>query len=585
MRTSKWLLAVSLLAAILGLTLAPPASALHPSSPMPSSLRLPDAAPGGGPVDVPSDASLLPGVLRDAIVAAGAPSATALQPIGFDREVVTGDIVHYRFLVRTRPGPYGAFQLHRVVREPRAGRPLQTARNVFLQHGDAKDFVGMFLPGTRSTAWPRDFGFAVYLARNGVDVWGIDQAWCLVPAEETDFAFMADFGMDRAMGDLRTGVAVARALRLATGSGLTKMILLGYSSGVATTGALLSAEATLPSVLRQISAYIPVDVPLQTDDAAVRSAFLGDLALQEAALAAGQYGSFVPFQIIGQLAHLAPDEDSPLFPGYTNYQFACLLLLAPGAGFPAGAFHYLAGVLDDTGFPTGPRLTTVDQWFAFLEGAITWQPARFFQDLDKLILADPASPYDDHFADVRVPVLAVTPRGGFGDLMRYGIDQLGSTDVEFLVPSTGGPAETDIGHIDIFSWQGSESLWWPTALRWMVAHTPGSGRLALDDGSDEGDAPGVAAAVPGRFGLDRVSPNPARGGDLVVRFSLTGEAAARLDLIDVSGRRVAEREVGAMGAGAHTVTLARSERLAPGVYLVRLTRAGDVSTLRAAVVR
>jgi hypothetical protein len=48
---------------------------------------------------------------------------------------------------------------------------------------------------------------------------------------------------------------------------------------------------------------------------------------------------------------------------------------------------------------------------------------------------------------------------------------------------------------------------------------------------------------------------------------------------------VAGEEVGALGAGAHVVALTPRERLAPGVYLLRLTQSGRSRTGRAVVIR
>lgn len=81
-------------------------------------------------------------------------------------------------------------------------------------------------------------------------------------------------------------------------------------------------------------------------------------------------------------------------------------------------------------------------------------------------------------------------------------------------------------------------------------------------------------------------PNPSRGSDLSVSLSLPDGAAASLELLDVSGRRVASRQVGSLGPGIHLVSLGRdTSRLAAGVYLIRLVQGGRVLTDKVAVVR
>jgi streptogramin lyase len=98
--------------------------------------------------------------------------------------------------------------------------------------------------------------------------------------------------------------------------------------------------------------------------------------------------------------------------------------------------------------------------------------------------------------------------------------------------------------------------------------------------------PGEAAAALA-FGLEPVRPNPiAAGRSLTVRFTLARAGEARLELVDVAGRRVARREVGELGAGAHAVDLlagAGGRATRAGVYFVRLAQGGDEAVRRVVV--
>ncbi len=85
-----------------------------------------------------------------------------------------------------------------------------------------------------------------------------------------------------------------------------------------------------------------------------------------------------------------------------------------------------------------------------------------------------------------------------------------------------------------------------------------------------------------RLALRGAYPNPMRR-DLTVALSLPGGGPASLELLDLAGRRVAMREVGSLGAGGHRVTLTTDRALRPGVYLVRLTHAGQTRSLKVAV--
>ena len=77
-------------------------------------------------------------------------------------------------------------------------------------------------------------------------------------------------------------------------------------------------------------------------------------------------------------------------------------------------------------------------------------------------------------------------------------------------------------------------------------------------------------------------PNPA-GPDLTVAFSLPTREPASLELLDVAGRRVLVRAVGAYGPGDHVVSLGNGRRFSAGVYLLQLSQ-GKRSVTRKTVV-
>ena len=78
--------------------------------------------------------------------------------------------------------------------------------------------------------------------------------------------------------------------------------------------------------------------------------------------------------------------------------------------------------------------------------------------------------------------------------------------------------------------------------------------------------------------------NPVQG-TLAVRFALPSAAPASLELLDVAGRRVAAQDVGSQGAGEYTVSLGEGQRLAPGLYLVRLRQGTDSRVARVTVLQ
>ena len=61
---------------------------------------------------------------------------------------------------------------------------------------------------------------------------------------------------------------------------------------------------------------------------------------------------------------------------------------------------------------------------------------------------------------------------------------------------------------------------------------------------------------------------------------LPSQAAARLELLDVNGRRLSAREVGALGPGSHVLRIDDGRSLPPGLYLVRLVQGASTVTAK-----
>jgi hypothetical protein len=175
-----------------------------------------------------------------------------------------------------------------------------------------------------------------------------------------------------------------------------------------------------------------------------------------------------------------------------------------------------------------------------------------------------------------------------------------------LVHAQAGPYRV------VLEWQGRDGAPFSASIERRVAsapwatlgtvHADANGRLHFEDptavpqthyayrlkwqaGAAVGMTPVVELDVPRLgFALIGATPNPSRDG-LTVALSLPDGAAARLEAWDVSGRRVVSRDVGSLGPGDHVVTLVRPGVLPPGLYLLRLSRAGNSQVTRACIVR
>jgi hypothetical protein len=79
----------------------------------------------------------------------------------------------------------------------------------------------------------------------------------------------------------------------------------------------------------------------------------------------------------------------------------------------------------------------------------------------------------------------------------------------------------------------------------------------------------LAGAVPARFALYPVSPNPTRG-DIAVRFDVPRASRVLIQAFDIRGRRIERVTDSAFAPGRHSVTWKPSGHLAPGIYFIRM---------------
>ena len=398
---------------------------------------------------------------------------------GFEREILVDGIAHYTADVQVGDGPYDVIRVHRVVKELEPYRPIRTGKNIFLLHGSSVGFV-KFIFGSASPSTPDDRSVAVYLAQNGIDVWGMDQDWALVPADTTDFGFMADWGLQHQVDNLDTAVGIARYTRLYTGNGFARMNVLGYSAGSTTLYALANQETQLPPGRRNVGGIIPVDFlykPDPADEEAIEW-LCGYVADLRSTLAAGVYEdpAGLLMKTLGALATEDPEGPSPFIPGLTNFQAALFFFAETFQLFPLNDWwHYMTGVFDQNGLPVDFAFTTLDEAFDFMATAASYEPVTFGVDQAGLLCGDVDLPFDDYFDQITVPVLYLGPVGGVGETGVYTTTLLGSSDISLLLPQFLSDDEhvLDIGHIDIWTAEVAEESVWRPMLDWIVNHSVG----------------------------------------------------------------------------------------------------------------
>ncbi len=394
----------------------------------------------------------------------------ALCVLDFEREQISGDIFHYSWDVQIGGGGFNVIRVHRVVKERAPNRPIRSRKSVFMLHGDFKDFEGCFMPGLMSQLYPDDFGIAVSLAQENIDVWGMDQVFCLIPADETDFSPMADWDMYKFAQDTRTGLAVARTVRRFTGNGFRKINLLGFSGGAALGFAVVNEETMLPYGKRHVGGFIPVDQGPFSDDVGFAASDCATAQYYAELVDSGEYAEENFFPMFGVPAREDPEGPSEFFDDFTNLQAALAVAVYPYVdGFP---YHFLAGEFDSDGMPDGLQYTNVDLWVDFMIHAPPFFPNAFSRD--ELISGCGAedAPWTNQLDEVNLPVLFVSAAGGFGLMYSYTLDLMTDAEISTLTVELHPSDEVDLefAHIDLFTASNAPQLVWQPILEWIMSN-------------------------------------------------------------------------------------------------------------------
>ncbi len=395
----------------------------------------------------------------------------------FERRNLAGGVVHERATLKVGLGPHANIGIHRVYK-PRATRRSRRTESVMLVHGSNVGFEGTFLTGvdevlSGSTSLEArgsaQQALPIFLARSGVDVWGIDFRWVLVEADTEDLSFMAEWGQAFDAADLDLGLRVARLARFLTGDGWNKMDLLGYSRGGRTSYVYLNDESQRPRRRRQVDRLIHIDVAFKSTlpggnpEACERAEAVqaqidgGDVALDNRILT-----------ILGELAIEAPDAPSPVMPGLTNLQVAIGFGTLPTS--PGSSFHLFAGRFEE-GAPVDLAFTRLRTGLDLLASVSAFQPRAGSRDALITLCNSDDDELDDHLEDVVVPVLYIGAAGGNQDFGLATFPFLGSEILESLIVSELPPGDEalDVGHADLLTMEQARERVWTPILDWIRA--------------------------------------------------------------------------------------------------------------------
>ena len=204
-------------------------------------------------------ARALQGAVTD--VCAGLESGFGCRLQGQSRVALGHGVSEYNYQLRVGPDPHDLIGLHRVIEAAESGVPYQNPHAIMFIHGDVWGFDPAF--AGKLGGRDRAPNVATWMAARGVDVWGIDLRWVLVPASTHDRSFMRGWGSAVDVRDIRVATTVERTIRSLTGSGSGRTALLGWSRGGFLAYAYANYETHLASRLRNVDALIPADTVLR----------------------------------------------------------------------------------------------------------------------------------------------------------------------------------------------------------------------------------------------------------------------------------------------------------------------------------
>lgn len=413
------------------------------------------------------------GGLQPQVVTAWTSAGAAV--LDFDRTPIAGDLVHYSFLLAVGDTPHARLRVHRVVRERAPWQSRPKAPATMLLHGDFSTFSTNFAPALTGGAAPEGQGLAVYLAEQGVDVWGIDRRWTTATSEGTDRSDFGGMGFAGAIQDTRTALAFARWIRGITGAGWGRVILGGFSRGGHLAYAYAAEESQRPPGQRHVDGLAPIDIyaAIGPDDDALRQGACARRDEERTQLEAGAVDSDNGlFALMGELALTAPADPSPLLEGADNRD-ALLLFTAQTSLFytPTPVYH-LTGATFADGAPSALRYSpeaAIAGWFA---GAPPYQALAEVADSDALWCGEGPLPVDAPLEEIAVPIFYLGAAGGFGEHGVHSATLTASADVTtHVVRRLDASLEAeDFGHADLLHAEDAPALAWQPLADWILDH-------------------------------------------------------------------------------------------------------------------
>lgn len=409
---------------------------------------------------------------------ASGPAPAPFKIMDSDRTQLGDDIAHYRFDVAMGPGKYDVVRIHRIVREKRPNKPVSTRDAVMLLPGNPNTFEGAFMAPMVTGVSELDHSIVIFLAKNDIDVWGMDYGWALVPLDETDFEFMGQWSLAKDVAHAEAALSLVRSIRVDTGQGNGKLHVLGLSYGGLVAYPLVGEETLQPPGLRNVKGMIALDIGVKLENEDDREFYCVMAEIDQARLNSNPPTSYANdigwiLQLLAFLASADPDAVSPFFTPLTNWQAALFVGARTELVTPGQFWHLVGGDLDEYGIPSGLRFTDEQLWVGAMGTAFPpYYPVRIDVDTEQLMCGTYDTPFDDHFAQITVPILHVGAKGGFGPSAYASTTFTSSRDVTTITVQLLPDADRamDFGHVDTVIAREAETLVWRPILDWIMAH-------------------------------------------------------------------------------------------------------------------
>jgi pimeloyl-ACP methyl ester carboxylesterase len=347
-------------------------------------------------------------------------------------------------------------------------------------HGASQNFEDIFLTAGSLTQTPMT-SLPVYLASNGVDVWGIDLGWTRVPQQVTDFSFMENWDVNRDTNHTLKAMSFARLVRVLTGGNVSKLNLLGFSYGAYVAFDAAGDESQEFFVKRDVKGIIPTDQSFKyaPEDEEFRQNACAAQANFDALIANGQFANPQGLGIatLGALAVNDPNSPSPV-PDFQPLNLTNLgVAIFTGAnsyfsGGSAAPFWHFVGGNGAAPFDiaTDLQFTTPERWARLYADLPPYMPQRLFADVTACQCNEDDVSIDDFIAQIQVPVFYYGAGGGSGTLGIYSNSLVGSSDVSSFVVTLDAQRFRDFGHADLFTAQNASQVAWPPLLQWLENH-------------------------------------------------------------------------------------------------------------------